>query len=194
MPPDTRGLGSVQTPFGLNFIQVYGPVNRFITDDDTYRRILTWHFYKGDGKYCSTEWLKRRVWRFLYGKDGWSPETVDSANIAADYQISISFGVDRNVTIRFVLGLRTVTGGAMCNAFGCNGFEPQKGISPPWDIGTDNTVPGGPPIGPRGIYINDLETTYVPYPPLPFMEKFKEGLDLGVLEVPYQFNFTCTIG
>src|SRR5215469_3415087 len=35
-----------------------------VTDDDTYRRVITWHFYKGDGKYFSTRWLKRRIWRF----------------------------------------------------------------------------------------------------------------------------------
>jgi hypothetical protein len=73
----------------------------------------------------------------------------------------------------------------MSNAFGCNGFQAARGVVPPWDIGHNK---------PPGITLNDLETTYVPYPPLPYMSVFKEALDSGVLEVPYQFNFTCTIG
>jgi hypothetical protein len=42
--------------------------------------------------------------------------------------------------------------------------------------------------------LNDLETTYVPYPPLPYMQTFKKALDSGVLEMPYQFNYTNVIG
>jgi hypothetical protein len=130
--------------------------------------------------------MKRRVWRFLYGQNGTVVEVVPpgigDASIADTEQISLSIGVDQNVTIRFVLGHRKVTGGAMLNAFGCNGFEPATAKTPPWDIGV------------ASITLNDLETTYVPYPPLPYMATFKEALDSGVLEVPYQFNFTCNIG
>jgi hypothetical protein len=88
-------------------------------------------------------------------------------------------GVDQNVTIRFVLGNRIVTGGALLNEFGPNGFGPAWGVSPP----AYAPVP-----------LNDLEATYIHYPPLPYMSTFKEALDSGVLEVPYQFNFTCQIG
>jgi hypothetical protein len=201
---------NIDADFGLNIIGLYGPMKVYLTDDDTYRRILSWHFFKGDGNYFSTEFLKRRVWRFLYCRDGTSSfyavdkstgkehqdqnSHEDDAFIADKQQISVSLGVNRNVTIRFILGKRTVTGGAMCNRFGCNGFEPAFGVTPPWDIGTDTGVgPTGTPK-PAGIFLNDLETTYVPYPPLPFMRQFKEALDLGVLEVPYQYNFTCNIG
>ena len=198
------------TPFGLNMLGVYGPIQVYLTDDDTYRRIITWHFYKADGNYCSVEFMKRRVWRFLFCLDGTSTDwAVDPATgrqhssgfsdadddfIADTRQISITFGVNRNITIRFVLGNRTVKGGAMTNMFGCNGFEVTQGKVPPWDIGIDSGPgPTGTPK-PAGIMLNDLETTYVPLPPLPFMRTFKEALDLGVLEVPYQFNFTCVIG
>ena len=201
---------SMDTPFGLNMLGIYGPIEVYLTSDDVYRRIITWHFFKADGNYCSVEWMKRRVWRFLYCPDGTStdwaldpglgkPHSVgfadlDDVFIADTKQISITFGVNRNVTIRFVLGNRTIEGGAMVNMFGCNGFEVTKGQVPPWDIGID-AGPG--PTGtrkPAGIMLNDLETTYERLPPLPFMETFKEALDLGVLEVPYQFNFTCVIG
>jgi hypothetical protein len=180
---------AVAGKFGLNIITLNGPEDVVITNDDIYRRILTWHFYKGDGNYFSTRWLKRRIWRFLYGKDGKSPESVDwwpnDNSIADTEQISVTLGVDRNVTIRFVLGKRTVTGGALPNYLGCNGFNPAFGVVPPWTIGANN---------PPGITMNDLEGPYVPYPPLPYMQIFKKALDSGVLEVPYQYNFTCHIG
>jgi hypothetical protein len=192
---------AIEAEFGLNEIGYYGPENVYLTDDDTYRRILTWHFYKQDGNYFSTEFLKRRVWRFCYNKDGTSSDyAVDpmtgrepvtlyakpgDAFIADKQQISVSLGVDRNVTIRFVLGKRTVGGGAQLNYIGCNGFNPAFDVVPPWDIGYETK---------RGVTMNDLETSYVRYKPLPYMYIFKQALDLGVLEVPYQFNFTCYIG
>lgn len=184
----------VQIEFGLNMLEQLSVGDIIATDDDLYRRILTWHFYKGDGKYFNIRWLKRRVWRFLFGANGKAPDFVDSTtllpppdgvddvgdpSIADTDQISVTLGVDQNVSIRFVLGNRTVTGGALLNAFGPNGFQPIIGVSHPM-IGV--------------IPLNDLETTYVTLPPLPYMPTFKEALDSGVLEVPYQFNLTCTIG
>jgi hypothetical protein len=202
---------AVEAQFGLNIIQLYGAINVYLTNDDTYRRILTWHFFKQDGNYFSTEFLKRRVWRFLYNPDGLSTDYAadpmtgkvflsemaepGDAFIADRRQISVTLGVDRNVTIRFVMGKRTVgpapwksfgnSGGAQLNYMGCNGFNPAFSVSKPWDIGFET---GG------GITMNDLETSYEKYGPLPFMYIFKQALDLGVLEVPYQYNFTCYIG
>lgn len=173
--------------------------NVVVTNDDFYRRILIWHFFKGDGKYFNSEWMKRRIWRFLYCSEGqnsdwsWDPAIdgphptgeadSDDAFIAAKYQISLSIGVDRNVTIRFVLGNRTVTGGAIPNLFGPNGFGPNWGA---------NTL--APANGYVLITPNDIESVYEKLPPLPYMANFKLALESGVLETPYQFNFTCTIG
>ena len=42
----------------------------YVATDDVYQRVLTWHFYKGDGRQFTLKWLKRRVMRFLYGKNG----------------------------------------------------------------------------------------------------------------------------
>jgi hypothetical protein len=170
--------------FGLNELQFLSVGDIVITDDDLYRRILTWHLFKGDGNYFSLRWMKRRIWRFLYGVNVTAPESVPpgtgDASIADTEQISLSIGVDQNVTIRFILGHRTITSGAMLNVFGVNGFQLVFGATPTWS---------GTPIT-----LNDLETTYQPYLPLPYMSTFKEALDSGVLEVPYQFNFTCNIG
>ena len=192
---------SMEVEFGFNEIGFYGPQQVYLTNDDIYRRVLTWHFYKGDGNYWSTRFLKRRIWRFLYGVDGKAPEQVDwwpNDNWIADTeQISVTLGVNRNVTIRFILGKRSVNlpaGGAMCNGFGYNGIEPAWGIPRAWDIGVDKSVgPTGTPK-PAGIILNDLETTRIEYPDLPMMGTFKQAVDLGVLELPYQYNFTCVIG
>ena len=40
------------------------------TSDDTFRRIITWAFYKGDGMTFNPRWLKRRINRFLSGLNG----------------------------------------------------------------------------------------------------------------------------
>jgi hypothetical protein len=40
------------------------------TTDDTFKRIITWFFYKGDGKVFTPKWLKRRINRFLNGVNG----------------------------------------------------------------------------------------------------------------------------
>lgn len=65
----------------------------FVTNDDTYRRVITWHFYKGDGHQFTIPWLKRRVMRFLLGTDG------ISYNVDQTYDVSITFGIGGQVII-----------------------------------------------------------------------------------------------
>lgn len=55
------------------------------TSDDVFKRVLTWAFYKGDGRQTTVRWLKRRVYRFLNGANG-----VD-VSIVNTYTISIRF-------------------------------------------------------------------------------------------------------
>ena len=55
----------------------------FQTTDDIYKRILTWHFYKGDGKQISVPWLRRRIFRFLYGHNGGAPPAYPLTAISA---------------------------------------------------------------------------------------------------------------
>ena len=54
----------------LNTIKNIGPQNVYYTTDDIFKRIITWHFYKGDGKVFSIRWLKRRLLRFMFGING----------------------------------------------------------------------------------------------------------------------------
>lgn len=57
----------------------------FVATDEIFKRIITWLFYKGDGRQFSVTWLKRRIMRFLNGVAGTDPG-VDQA-----YQVSVQF-------------------------------------------------------------------------------------------------------
>jgi len=58
------------------------PAVVFTTTDDLYKRLLTWHFYKGDGKVFNIEWLKRRIMRFLLGENGTAPAITNTFNVS----------------------------------------------------------------------------------------------------------------
>lgn len=75
-----------------------------VTSDDVYKRIITWHFFKGDGKHVTPQWLKRRVLRFLYGTNG-----TDYQGSA--YQVSV-VAAGGNLSVTIVTGTRKVTAGA----------------------------------------------------------------------------------
>ena len=72
--------------------------NTFQINDDIYKRLLTWHFYKGDGKVFNIKWFKRRIKRFLIGANGTAP------NIDNTYDISVTFSSQRNVIIQLPAG------------------------------------------------------------------------------------------
>lgn len=48
------------------------------TNDDYFRRILTWNLFKGDGFVFNITWLKRRVWRFMTGPNGIDPGIINT--------------------------------------------------------------------------------------------------------------------
>jgi hypothetical protein len=90
-------IGPVNT-YGPDFFvplntQESTAASNYNTTDDIYKRLLTWHFYKGDGKVFNISWLKRRIVRFLYGADGISPV------ITQTYDIGVTFSAGNNVNI-----------------------------------------------------------------------------------------------
>lgn len=93
---------------------IQGPSDVVVTTDDVFKRIITWNFYKGDGKTFDIRWLKRRVARFLLGENG------TSFNIDQTYLISVTFGVGNQVNINLSGGSRTITGGALYGEFALN--------------------------------------------------------------------------
>ena len=70
----SRALGAVNTitanQLTFNGYRPGVPSEFTVTNDDTFRRIITWAFYKGDGKTFTPTWLKRRINRFLNGING----------------------------------------------------------------------------------------------------------------------------
>lgn len=76
-------------------------------NDDIFRRVITWNFYKGDGFVFSTEWLKRRIVRFLNGPNGISP-VIDNT-----YQVSASVS---GTTFTIVCKTTTPNNGTLLNA------------------------------------------------------------------------------
>ena len=78
----------------INVSRKPGATTYFVTNDDTFRRIMTWNFYKGDGYHFNIPWLKRRVTRFLFGPNGIDP-VVDNT-----YRVSVTFGLDNEVDIQ----------------------------------------------------------------------------------------------
>ena len=108
----TGGIGQFAigvTPIGGN---PAGPPPYYATNDDVFRRVLTWHFYKGDGKVFAVDWLKRRIMRFLFGANGLSP-VIDNT-----YPVSVTFGPYPQVNINIAPYRRSIIGGALFNRLG----------------------------------------------------------------------------
>lgn len=103
--------------------------------DDVYRRILTWHFFKGDEKVFNVRWLKRRIMRFLTGLNGTDP------GIDQTYRISVSFGVCCQVNITILRYSAKVTRSARYNTFRFNTTRFNyinttiTSLGPPFDLG-----------------------------------------------------------
>lgn len=104
----------------LNGLKVTGSPNVAATSDDIYKRILTWHLYKGDGKVFNIMWLKRRIMRFLSGING-----VDGL-FSNTYQVSITYGPQplSQMSIRIIAGRRTFASGALLDSFALNTVTP----------------------------------------------------------------------
>lgn len=69
-PFNTYVFNPIKPTVPFNGFLVEGTTTFTPTSDDFFKRIITWHFYKGDGRYFSIPWLKRRIMRFLYGANG----------------------------------------------------------------------------------------------------------------------------
>lgn len=157
-----KNIGTYNTyaynTFAMDAHKVVGPSDYTATSDDTYKRILTWHFYKGDGAQFNVDWLKRRVMRFLVGANGSAP-LIDST-----YQISVTFGVADEVTIRITKGQRALTSKAVYNAFIMN----------------------------NSVY-NGFNSIFIPAVPMAYAPLFKAAVQAGVLQLPFQYTFDVVI-
>jgi hypothetical protein len=156
-----RGLLNTWRPntIRVNQREVTGQFTPRHVSDDLYRRMITWHFYKGDGRQLTIRALKRRIARFLTGENG------QNLTIDQTYQISVSFGLccQINITLRrYISGVR--------RAIRPNTFRP----------GT--------------MRANQIEVSAVAiYQPFEFGQQFKEAVDQGLLEMPFQYTCVITV-
>ena len=165
-PVLSSGLFRAIGPYNTQYFNQKNPYNGFYfigsrnvaaTSDDVFKRIITWHFYKGDGKYFSPLWLKRRIMRFLFGENG-----VDFEG--PTYPISVTFGVNQQLNITIISGFRTIT-----------------------KADVYNPVPGRPYNDHFGPY-NSVTSTFVSQQIPELSTTFKQAVDTGALEMPFQFS------
>ena len=157
-----RRVGAYNT-FAFNTIsyntsKAVSNVQVAITSDDVFKRIITWHFYKGDGKVFNVRWLKRRIMRFINGVNGTAPDVDDTS------QVSVSFGVGNQIDITLITQIVTRVKKSSYNSFSFNTVSFNGGTY---------SVRAVPP----------LDSTYL-----------VEGIKTGVLELPFQFTYTVTVG
>ena len=67
-PLNTAELNTVKLNSFTPATQTFYAIN-----DDIFQRIITWHFFKGDGTRFCLRWLKRRIMRFILGANGLDP-------------------------------------------------------------------------------------------------------------------------
>ena len=81
-PFDTYGFATGPTFAAQKLV---GTVPFVVASDDIYKRVLTWHHYRGDGYQFSIPWLKRRVARFLFGANGGdlTPDDLQQVSVQA---------------------------------------------------------------------------------------------------------------
>lgn len=80
-----------------------GTTQIFNVTDDLFKRMITWNFFKGDGFTFTTEWLKRRVMRFLGGTNG-----IDYG-VSETYQVSVTFTGSSTINITIKTGSQPTT-------------------------------------------------------------------------------------
>lgn len=106
------------------------PAPFYYVNDDFYKRILTWRFYKGDGFYFTVSWLKRRIARFMSGVNGTAPN-IDQTN-----NISVTISNNHVVTITLLTGNITQSwngtyGLVGYGMVGYGGYSTKQELMPP---------------------------------------------------------------
>lgn len=204
---DDRSVGALNTyavnGLGFNVRRIID--NRVFTPvtDDIFKRVLTWKLYKGDGKVMNVMWLKRRVYRFLMGADGTDVDAADTQ------QISVTFSYGDGVTITVITdSYVTTVPGALFNAFTFNSFGfnlagaaaqlSQELTTYSHGNQVNINLLSRAPVGITGAVFgtflvnstpfNDYHAVSRSFSPLPNVEIFKEAVDQGVLDMPFQFK------
>lgn len=98
----SRSVGPYNTytldSLAFNASRTTGTATVFNATDDIFKRIITWSFYKADGKIFSVKWLKRRIMRFLAGVNG-------TDYTGPTYQVSVTFAAGNTLNIKITQGM-----------------------------------------------------------------------------------------
>lgn len=83
----------------FNKLSLSGSSSFTVTNDDIFKRVITWWFFKGDGFQFSIPWFKRRIMRFLIGANGQNGPA--NSGIDNTYPVSVTFsGTTVDVAIK----------------------------------------------------------------------------------------------
>lgn len=218
----TPAVGPLNT-FSINGLVINGFIPAmgggfFSTTDDIYKRVLTWHFYKGDGRQMSIPWMKRRIFRFLYGQNGAAPSAYPPTRITGITQANpgvvttaIPHGLHSGETGIFlsgILGMTAANGGPRTAtvispttfSFGVNttgfGTWTSGGVVTP---GADARLQqiSLAFTGPTSATITLNETVMLALAPglspPNICEIFQSAVRAGTLETPFQISWTTVI-
>ncbi len=152
----------------FNGLSQVSSATNITTTDDIFKRIITWHFYKGDGKVFNIKWLKRRIMRFLSGVNGTDSGTDDTSPIS----LSISGDV---VSIRITVGPRTV--GQL--------------------TGSAKVLSGAPSLYGRTVFnatnYNGDTTVLSNRVSTSAAQALQQAIQTGAVELPFQYTYTVAI-
>ena len=228
--------GMVRPVFGTGDLVTIGPYNTFAYDtlpynelltiskiqyaeasDDIFQRCITWHFFKGDGRYFTINWLKRRVLRFLTGTYG-SPQITDYLTPSgpdstlfpsSNRRVSVTFGAG-NVVTRFIPTTDVYAGPYNTFAYDTLPYNELAVARYGYDEIEENTYDSVSirlinrvvTVSSGTVYdtfafntepYNALQTVSVVLPPPPWStddaQALQEGIEQGILETPFQYNF-----
>jgi len=149
----------------LNTMHNLPAADYFMMNDDIFKRVMTWHIYKGDDKVFNVRWLKRRIMRFLLGENGLSPPgPADVWEPESTYPVSVTWGTGNQVNINLQPNRRRFISGALFNTFMMNTAA-----------------------------FNAYDSALQQFPVSPLAPIFKAAVDAGVLELPFQFKFVVNV-
>lgn len=82
----------------ISDLEILEPTTIYVTPDDIYKRIITWWYYKGDGFAFTIPWLKKRIYRFLFGINGTNPNPAFTPTISVTFTESPSPACNITIT------------------------------------------------------------------------------------------------
>lgn len=205
-----RLLGPINTTpintLAINQLKRVVKASYALATDDVYRRALTWHFWKGDGRAFTVRWLKRRVQRFLDGFNG-----IGQSVVMTD-RVSVSFGADQTITATTftpvqvlrgainTLPINTLAIGSLLRASRL--ISQQTEFVPLTQINitllTRRTIAiGGAIIGRYLVDSGPINAIRIAAARIgdqfSMAETLKEAIEQGVLELPAQFSYVVNV-